>query len=771
MRSCRSGSRRPSASTRAGTAWPTSARPSRSAAARSSTSRWRAWAAWRRRAPSRPSARSTGFRAGWAACWRARSAAPSASSSRRCRTSPIPRTSSRRRTSMPTTSASRRSSSAAAARSPPHACPASPRSRIPTCSRGGRSSTPRSVRRRDGSRRRLQHGSHEPAVDEHRGAGDVAGPARGEERDEVGHLLGLADTSHRGLGRSLREPRLHGDADLPGARRDVGQHALGEDRARTHVVHEDAVASDFVREALREGHHAHARGAGEREVRDRLIDGAREDVDDATAAGLLQMGHGLPRHPREEQQRALHRGGPLLLGGGVGASQRRPAGVVDEDVQAAESADGGGHEVTDGLGAVQIARERQDVGARGVANLLRRRVQVLLRAAAQRQRGPLFGEHLRARPAQPLARAADDRDLAPELQIHGALLYRGVMIAATQGHRLMALLSVRDLSVAFETRDGLVRAVNDVTFALDAGKVLALLGESGSGKSVTLRAILGLHPAVRTRVTGEVLLKGRDVNRLDEAARERLRGGVVSMVFQEPMTALDPVYTIGEQIVETLVQHRGLDRRGASRRARELLDLVQVPSPERCLASYPHEISGGMRQRAMIAIALACDPELLLADEPTTALDVTVQAQILWLLRDLQQRLGLAVIFVTHDLGVAAEIADAAAVMYAGRIVEQAPIRDLFRRPAHPYTEGLMQATVRRGQKGRALVPIPGAPPNLVALPAGCAFAPRCPYVKPVCIDTLPPLHAVAAGHVARCHLVPERFAPALAAMSKGGLS
>jgi peptide/nickel transport system ATP-binding protein len=313
--------------------------------------------------------------------------------------------------------------------------------------------------------------------------------------------------------------------------------------------------------------------------------------------------------------------------------------------------------------------------------------------------------------------------------------------------------------VAFETRDGVVRAVNGVTFSLDAGKVLALLGESGSGKSVTLRAILGLHPAGRTRVTGEVLVKGRDVNRLDEHAREQLRGGVVSMVFQEPMTALDPVYTIGEQIVETLARHRHLDRRAARGRARELLDLVQVPSPARCLASYPHEISGGMRQRAMIAIALACEPALLLADEPTTALDVTVQAQILWLLRDLQKRLGLAVVFVTHDLGVAAEIADDAAVMYAGRIVEQAPIRELFRRPAHPYTEGLMQATVRRGHKGRPLVPISGAPPNMVALPPGCAFAPRCPMVREECVTTLPSFHPVAPGHVARCHLVAERFA------------
>jgi len=315
-----------------------------------------------------------------------------------------------------------------------------------------------------------------------------------------------------------------------------------------------------------------------------------------------------------------------------------------------------------------------------------------------------------------------------------------------------ALLSVSDLSVAFETRDAVVRAVNGVTFSLEAGQVLALLGESGSGKSVTLRAILGLHPPGRTRVSGEVIVKGQDVNRLDERAREKLRGGVIATVFQEPMTALDPVYTIGQQIVETLVQHRGLDRAAARRRARELLDLVQVPSPERCLASYPHEISGGMRQRAMIAIALACEPELLLADEPTTALDVTVQAQILWLLRDLQKRLGLAVIFVTHDLGVAAEIADEAAVMYAGRIVEQAPIRELFRRPAHPYTEGLMQATVRRGQKGRPLVPIPGAPPHLAVLPPGCAFAPRCPIVRDPCRTAAPAFHPVAHRHVARCH-------------------
>lgn len=335
----------------------------------------------------------------------------------------------------------------------------------------------------------------------------------------------------------------------------------------------------------------------------------------------------------------------------------------------------------------------------------------------------------------------------------------------------MSLLVVRDLVVEFLTREGPVRALNGVSFTVAKGQVLALLGESGCGKSVTLRAILGLHPPGRTRVSGEVLLNGRDVNVMSEAERHALRGRVASMVFQEPMTALDPVFTVGEQIVETLGRHGARGRRDAHERARALLDLVQVPSPERCFRSYPHEISGGMRQRVMIAIALACDPALLLADEPTTALDVTVQAQILWLLRDLQRRLGLAVVFVTHDLGVAAEIAADAAVMYAGRIVEYARVGELFVHPAHPYTEGLMAATARRGQKGTPLIPIPGAPPNMGALPPGCAFAPRCRIVRDVCVSTTPDVYEVSTGHGARCHLVPERFRTLAAALTAASRS
>ena len=319
---------------------------------------------------------------------------------------------------------------------------------------------------------------------------------------------------------------------------------------------------------------------------------------------------------------------------------------------------------------------------------------------------------------------------------------------------MQPLLEVNDLHVTFTTRDGLVQAVNGTTFALQPGKVLTILGESGSGKSVTLRSLVRLLPRANTRVTGEVRLKGMDLYQLPEADVQNLRGRLVAMIFQEPMTALDPVYTVGEQIVETLVRHQQMARQQARNRALELLELVQIPSPKRQLRSYPHEISGGMRQRAMIAIALACNPELLLADEPTTALDVTVQAQILYLLRELQTRLHMAVIFVTHDLGVAAEVADDIAVMYAGQIVEYGSARQVLKQPAHPYTRGLMNATVHRGQKGRQLIPIPGQPPDLTRLPPGCSFAPRCPSVQARCLEAFPDAYPLASGHMARCFVV-----------------
>ncbi|MBI3325813.1 MAG: ABC transporter ATP-binding protein [Nitrospinae bacterium] len=316
------------------------------------------------------------------------------------------------------------------------------------------------------------------------------------------------------------------------------------------------------------------------------------------------------------------------------------------------------------------------------------------------------------------------------------------------------LIEVKDLHVTFVTRDGVVQAVNGITFALERGKVLTILGESGSGKTVTLRSLVRLLPKTRTRIAGEVRLKGMNLYQLPEDEVQDLRGSLVAMIFQEPMTALDPVYTVGEQIVETLMRHQQMSREEARRRALELFELVQIPSPERRLQSYPHEISGGMRQRAMIAIALACNPEVLLADEPTTALDVTVQAQILYLLRELQARLGMAMIFVTHDLGVAAEIADEVAVMYAGRIVEYGPVRQVLKQPAHPYTQGLMHATVHRGLKGQKLIPIPGQPPDLTRLPPGCSFAPRCPAVHARCVAEFPHAYRLSAVHMARCFLL-----------------
>ena len=321
------------------------------------------------------------------------------------------------------------------------------------------------------------------------------------------------------------------------------------------------------------------------------------------------------------------------------------------------------------------------------------------------------------------------------------------------------LLDVQDLSVQFVTREATVNAVSGATFRLRAGEVLCLLGESGSGKSVTLRALMRLLPK-RARVKGQVSLGGQDVLALEGRALQSFRGGAVSMIFQEPMTALDPVYTIGQHLMETIRRHKGGTRKAARARAIELLDLVKIPSAERRVDAYPHELSGGLRQRAMIAIALACGPRLLLADEPTTALDATVQIQVLILLRRLQQDLGMGTIFVTHDLGVAAEIADRVAVMYAGRVIEEGPVADVLQRPAHPYTAGLLASTVHDQAPEEDIAAIPGSPPDLRRLPPGCSFAPRCSLAMEACRQGFPDPVYPEPGRMARCLRVADVLRP-----------
>jgi peptide/nickel transport system ATP-binding protein len=312
------------------------------------------------------------------------------------------------------------------------------------------------------------------------------------------------------------------------------------------------------------------------------------------------------------------------------------------------------------------------------------------------------------------------------------------------------VLRVDDLTVHFRRRGLDVAAVNGVSFALARGETLTILGESGCGKSVSLKALMGLLPNY-AQVEGQVMLDGRNILELAAAELTKLRGGAISMIFQEPMAALDPVYTIGEQIAETIVQHEGVSRRAAMQRALDLLDHVKISSAARRLKNYPHELSGGMRQRAMIALALACSPSVLLADEPTTALDVSVQIQILLLLRQLQQELGMAVVFVTHDVGAAAEISDRIAVMYAGRFVETATTREIMRTARHPYTQGLLASTVHGGLRGRVLETIPGAPPNLAQIPPGCAFAPRCRHVTDICTHGEVPETMSPTGAMVRC--------------------
>ena len=324
------------------------------------------------------------------------------------------------------------------------------------------------------------------------------------------------------------------------------------------------------------------------------------------------------------------------------------------------------------------------------------------------------------------------------------------MSAALKPAAAQPLVRARDLSVLFKTRDRTVHAVNGVDLDLAQGEVLCLLGESGSGKSVTLRALMKLLPRQAT-VGGSIEVAGRDVQAMSESQLSDFRGGDVAMIFQEPMTALDPVFTIGRQIAEAVQRHEGVSRAAADARALELLELVQIPSAKRRLAAYPHELSGGLRQRAMIAVALACRPKLLLADEPTTALDATVQIQVLLLLRELQEKLGMGVIFVTHDLGVAGEIADRVAVMYAGRVVEEGAVGPFMAGPLHPYAQGLLGATVHPGMRGKRLTTIPGAPPGLETAPTTCAFAPRCALAEPACLAGVPPAVAAGPGRMTRC--------------------
>ena len=310
------------------------------------------------------------------------------------------------------------------------------------------------------------------------------------------------------------------------------------------------------------------------------------------------------------------------------------------------------------------------------------------------------------------------------------------------------LAELGGLNVRFRGPEGTVAAVRGIDLQVRPGEVVCLLGESGSGKSVSLRALMRLLPP-RAEVTGRLRVEGRDVMAMPGRELRAMRGGAVSMVFQEPMTALDPVYTVGSQIAESVARHLGASRAQARDRALEVLELVRVPDAARRLDAYPHQLSGGLRQRVVVAMALACRPRLLLADEPTTALDATVQIQILVLLRRLQRELGMGMVLVTHDLGVAAEIADRVAVMYAGQIVETGPVRDVLQAPAHPYTRGLLASTVRTA--GREIEAIGGAPPDLRDPPPGCAFAARCPDMREACTQEQPAPDFFAPARMARC--------------------
>ena len=319
------------------------------------------------------------------------------------------------------------------------------------------------------------------------------------------------------------------------------------------------------------------------------------------------------------------------------------------------------------------------------------------------------------------------------------------------------ILEIRGLKTWFKTEDGMVRAVDGVSLAVNAGETLAIVGESGCGKTVTARSVLKLIDMPPGRFeAGEILWKGRDLIPLSPQEMDRIRAREIAMVFQEPMTSLNPVYTIGDQISESLRTHEGLSRKAALDAAIDVLRLVQIPNPEHRIHDYPHQFSGGMRQRAMIAMALACKPQLLIADEPTTALDVTIQAQILELLAEMQQRLGMAILLITHAMGVVAENAQRVVVMYAGKVVEEAPVEELFGNPRHPYTQGLIRSIPRvdAAAIGRQrLEQIPGTVPNLLHPPDGCRFAARCGFAIPSCHHTEPPLRLVGDDHKVACIL------------------
>jgi oligopeptide/dipeptide ABC transporter ATP-binding protein len=322
----------------------------------------------------------------------------------------------------------------------------------------------------------------------------------------------------------------------------------------------------------------------------------------------------------------------------------------------------------------------------------------------------------------------------------------------------VSLLEVHDLRVQFESEDGVVKAVDGVSFAVEKGKTLGIVGESGCGKSVTNMTILGLTRSPITSISGRILFDGKDLSQLHAEELRAVRGNDIAMIFQDPLTSLHPFYKIGRQLVEAILTHQELSHGAARERAVELLGLVGIPDPQRRVDDYPHEFSGGMRQRAMIAMALANDPKILIADEPTTALDVTIQAQILRLIERLQEQLGMAVILITHDLGVVAEIADDVLVMYAGRVVETGTLDQIFYDPQHPYTWGLLGSLARSDRpRAERLAQISGQPPSLLAPPAGCHFRPRCPHAFGRCGE-VPPLEArVGDAHADRCWLPPDR--------------